>query len=157
MLVGAVFVADQVDLKTGGDLSVDLGHGLLELGAPVTPVQTGDHGAVRDVEGGEQAGGAMPDVVMGPLLRHAGHHRKSRLGPGQRLALRGSPRAGAGRMEADSGSSVDIKDARVGGARSDSPQVRPAHGDCEIPASGCAELVARFPRASAEGARAGCC
>jgi len=52
-----------VDLKIVGDLGVDLGQELLELGAAVTPVQTRDHGAVGDVETGKQAGGAVPRVI----------------------------------------------------------------------------------------------
>jgi hypothetical protein len=40
-----------------------------------------------DVEGGEQAGDAVPLVVMGAALRHAGHHRQDRLGAVQRLDL----------------------------------------------------------------------
>ena len=85
--MGAVVVAAQVDVEVGGDLGVDLGQELLELDAAVTPVQAGDHRAVGDVKGSEQAGGAVPDVVVGRLLWHAGHHRERRLGPGQRLDL----------------------------------------------------------------------
>jgi hypothetical protein len=37
--VGAVVVADQVDLELGRDLGVDLGQELLELHGPVPAVQ----------------------------------------------------------------------------------------------------------------------
>ena len=46
-----------------------------------------DHGAVGDVERGEQAGDAVADVVVGAPLGHAGHHRQHRLGPVQGLDL----------------------------------------------------------------------
>ena len=87
VLMGSVVVADQVGVKIVGDLGVDLDQELLELGAAVAPVQAGDHAAVGDVERGEQAGRAVPDVVVRPLLWHAGHHRERRLGMGQRLHL----------------------------------------------------------------------
>jgi hypothetical protein len=45
----------------------------------------GDHGAVGDVERGEQVGRAVPDIVVAAPLGHAGHHRQHRLGPVQRL------------------------------------------------------------------------
>jgi len=70
-----------------GDLRVDLGQELLELHGAVAAVQAGDHRPVGGVERREQARGAVPDVVVGPLLRHAGHHRERRLGPGQGLDL----------------------------------------------------------------------
>jgi len=88
VLVGAVVVADQVDLEVLGDLGVDLGQELLELGCPVTPVQAGDHGVGCGVEGGEQGGGAVADVVVSASLWHPGHHRERRLGALQGLDLR---------------------------------------------------------------------
>ena len=87
VLVGAVVVADQVDLEVLGDLGVDLGEELLELRGAVSAVQAGDHGAVGDVEGREQGGGAVPDVVVGAALGHPGHHRQCRLGALQGLDL----------------------------------------------------------------------
>ena len=86
-LVGAVVVADQVDVQVGGHGLVDRGQELLELGGAVPAVQLADHGAVGDVERGEQAGDAVADVVVGAPLGHAGHHRQHRLGPVQGLDL----------------------------------------------------------------------
>ncbi len=48
--MGAVVGADQVDGQVGGNLLVNLGDELLELDGAVPAVQTGDHGAVGDVE-----------------------------------------------------------------------------------------------------------
>ena len=44
---------------------VDPGQEFLELGGAVAAVQLADHGAVGDAEGGEQAGDAVPGVVVG--------------------------------------------------------------------------------------------
>ena len=86
-LVGAVVVADQVHVQLGGNLGVDLGQELLELDGPVPAVHRRDHGAVSDVERGEQAGDAVPDVVVGAALGHARHHRQHRLRAVQGLDL----------------------------------------------------------------------
>src|SRR5665647_3131669 len=53
--VVGVVVAVQVHLQVVGDLGVDLGQELLELGCPVAPVQGGDHRSVGGVERREQA------------------------------------------------------------------------------------------------------
>ena len=86
--MGAVVVADQVNGQVGGNFGVDLGEELLELDGAVPSVQAGDDGAVFDVERGEQAGGAIADVVVGAFLGHAGHHRECWLRSSQRLDLR---------------------------------------------------------------------
>jgi hypothetical protein len=39
------------------------------------------------LEGGDQGGGAVPDVVVGPLLRQVRSHRQDRRGPVQCLDL----------------------------------------------------------------------
>jgi len=51
----------------------------------VAPVVLGDHRAAADVEGGEQAGGAVPDVVMRHPRRRGGHDRQDRRSPVYRL------------------------------------------------------------------------
>jgi hypothetical protein len=79
--VGAVVIADQVDIQADRDVLVDLPQELEELLVAVAAVQFADDGAVGDVECGEQAGNAVTGVVMGAALRHAGHHRQDRLGP----------------------------------------------------------------------------
>ncbi len=86
-LVRAVVVADQVDVQAARDVLVDPLQEFQELLVAVAAVQLADHGAVGDVEGGEQAGGAVPGVVVGAPLGHAGHHRQHRLGPVQGLYL----------------------------------------------------------------------
>jgi zinc-finger of transposase IS204/IS1001/IS1096/IS1165/Transposase len=81
-------VADQVHLEPGGHVLVDPGQELLELRGPVAAVQGVDHGAVGDVERGEQVGRAVPDIVVAAPLGGAGHHRQHRLGAVQRLDAR---------------------------------------------------------------------
>ncbi|WP_404800493.1 hypothetical protein [Actinomadura montaniterrae] len=65
----------KVHLQLGRDGLVDRDQELLEPGRAMQAVQLGDDGAVGDVEGGEQAGGAVPGVVVGAPLGHARHHR----------------------------------------------------------------------------------
>ena len=86
-VVGGVVVADQVHVQAGGHRLVDRGQELPELDGPVAAVQLADDGAVGDVEGREQAGDAVPQVVVGAAFGHARHHRQHRLGPVQRLDL----------------------------------------------------------------------
>src|SRR5690606_13841334 len=74
-LVGGVVVADQVDVELGGDLLVELGEELLELGGAVAAVQGADDLAGGGVERCEQGGVASAQVVGGPSFGHAGHHR----------------------------------------------------------------------------------
>jgi hypothetical protein len=87
-LVRAVVVADQVHVQAGRDVLVDLLEELQELLVAVPAVQFADHGAVGDVEGGEQAGHAVAGVVVSTALGHPGHHGQHRLGPVQGLDLR---------------------------------------------------------------------
>jgi hypothetical protein len=61
-----------------------------ELLAAVAAVEFTDHGAVADVERGEQAGDPGPAVVVGAALGHAGHHRQRRLGLVQGLVIWGN-------------------------------------------------------------------
>ena len=110
--MGAVVVADQVHVQVGGDLAVDLGQELLELDGAVPAVQAGDHGAVGGVERGEQAGGAVADVVVGAFLGHARHHRERRLRPGQGLDLgllvHAQHDRGLGRVQVEPDDVVDL-------------------------------------------------
>src|SRR5215469_17494062 len=64
-LVSGVVVADEVDVQAGGDVLVDGAQEGEEFLVPVAAVQLGDDGAVGGVEGGEQAGDAVPGVVVG--------------------------------------------------------------------------------------------
>ena len=70
-----------------GDLAVDLVQELLELDRAVTAVRRADHGPIGGVERGEQACRAVPQVIVGALLRHPGHHRERRLRARQGLHL----------------------------------------------------------------------
>src|SRR6266516_5698083 len=72
-VVGGVDVADQVHVQVGGHGFVDGDQELAELDRPVAAVQFADDGAVGDVERGEQAGDAVPVVVVGAPFGHAGH------------------------------------------------------------------------------------
>jgi hypothetical protein len=53
----------------------------------VASVQGADEVAGGHVEGGEEAGDAVADVVAGAPLRRSGHHRQHRLGPVEGLDL----------------------------------------------------------------------
>src|SRR6267154_3717510 len=86
-VVGGVVVAHQVHVKVRGYGLVDRGQELLEFDGAVAAVQFADDRAVGDVEGGEQAGDAVPQVVVGAPLGHARHHRQHRLGPVQCIWL----------------------------------------------------------------------
>ena len=74
-------------VQAGGHGLVDGGQELTELGGTVAAVQFADEGAVRDAERGEQAGNAVPQLVMDAPLGRAGHHRQHRLRAVQRLDL----------------------------------------------------------------------
>src|SRR5215471_17681362 len=67
-VVGGVVIADEVHVKLCGHGLVDGGQELAELDGAVPAVQLGDDRAVGDVERGEQAGDAVPQVVVGAPL-----------------------------------------------------------------------------------------
>src|SRR6266540_5297873 len=85
--VGAVVVQDQVDLQRSRDRSLDALQERQELRVPLTRQATLDHRAVENVEGREQRGGAVADVVMSLTGRDAGPKRQDWLGAIQRLNL----------------------------------------------------------------------
>src|SRR5438105_9087039 len=87
-LVGGQVVADDMDVQLGGYGLVDGDEEFAVFYGPVLAVQFADDGAVGDVERGEQAGGAVPGVVVGAPFGHARHHRQHRLGSVQGLHLR---------------------------------------------------------------------
>jgi hypothetical protein len=58
-----------------------------ELLVAMTPVMLGDHRSAGDVQGGEQAGRAVPDIVMGHPRRCGWQHRQAGRGPVQGLDL----------------------------------------------------------------------
>ena len=86
-LVGGVVVTDQMDVELTRDLGVELGQELLELGGAVPAVDRAVDLAGGHVQGGEQGGDAMAQVIVGPTLRQPGHHRQHRRGAIQGLDL----------------------------------------------------------------------
>src|SRR5215468_4716879 len=79
--VGAVVVQDQMQFQILGELALKTGQELQELLVAMPKVDLADHGAVEQVERGEEGGSAVALVVMGhgpaaPLLEG-----QSRLGP----------------------------------------------------------------------------
>jgi hypothetical protein len=66
--VRAQVVADQADVKVGGHRFVNRDQELLELHRTTPTVDCGDHRAIGDVERGEQARGAMPNIVVAAPL-----------------------------------------------------------------------------------------
>lgn len=84
-LVGGQVVADQMHVQAGRHGLVDRDQKLLELGRTPRRWISERSGAVRDVERGEQARGAVSHVVVATPLGHPGHHRQHRLRTVQRL------------------------------------------------------------------------
>jgi len=86
-LVGGVVVQDQVQVQVPRHGDVDELEEPEELLVPVAAVGLGDHRPAADVIGGEQAGGAVADVVVGHPGRGRGQDREARGGPVQGLDL----------------------------------------------------------------------
>ncbi len=63
VLVGAVVVDDQVDIEVLGDGLLDLAEESQELLVPVAGPALGQNLTGGNVQGGEQSGGAVTDVV----------------------------------------------------------------------------------------------
>jgi hypothetical protein len=80
-LVGGVVVQDQVQVEVFRDGGVDELEEPQELLVSVPAVGLGDDGAAGEIEGGEQAGGAVADVVVGHPGRRRGEHGQARGGP----------------------------------------------------------------------------
>ena len=85
--VGGVVVTDQVHVQVGGDVVVQLGEELFELGGSVAAVDGAGDLAGGHVQRGEQGGDAVAQVVVGAPLGHPGHHRQHRSRAVQRLNL----------------------------------------------------------------------
>src|SRR5450759_5597830 len=62
---------DQMHVEVGGHLLVDLDQELLELDGPHAMAKAPHDLAARNVQRGEQAGGAVADVVVTPALGSA--------------------------------------------------------------------------------------
>jgi hypothetical protein len=83
-----VVVHDQVDIKILGDGRLDLPQEPQELLMSVPGLALADHLTGGHVQGGEQRGGAVADVVMGDALDVTEAHGQQRLSPVQGLDLR---------------------------------------------------------------------
>ena len=86
-LVGGVVVADQVQVQLGRGVRVDGLEEPQELLVAVPALVLADHLAGGDVQRGEQARGAVADVVVGLPAGHARHHRQHRRAAVQGLHL----------------------------------------------------------------------
>ena len=86
-LVGGVIVPDELNLKSLGDIGLDLVEKRSELGRPMTAIALSDHVTRRDVERGKERGCAMALVVMATPGGLAWPHRQHGLAAIQRLDL----------------------------------------------------------------------
>src|ERR1035441_4417702 len=86
--VGGVVVADQVQVQAGGSPRVDGLEELQELLLPVPAVVRGDDLPGGDVQGGEQAGRAIADIVVAAPRRGGGQDRQAGGRAVNRLNLR---------------------------------------------------------------------
>ena len=87
MLVGGVVVDDDVDDLAGGDLGFDGIEEADELLMPMALHAAADDRAFEHVEGGEEGGGAVADIVMGHGAAASLLHRQARLGAVESLDL----------------------------------------------------------------------
>ena len=87
MLVGGIVVDDGVDHFSHRNLRLDRVEEADELLVAMALHVAADDGAVEDVEGGEQRGGAVTFVVVRHRPGAAWLHRQSRLGAVERLDL----------------------------------------------------------------------
>lgn len=85
VLVGGVIVGDGVDDLSRWDRSLQSVEKLDEFLIGMFGHAASDDGAVKDVEGGEQGGGAVALVVVGHGAAFPGLERQARLGAVERL------------------------------------------------------------------------
>src|SRR3984893_13947734 len=84
-LVGGVIVHDKMDVELAWHCGLDLIQELAELGGAMATVALADNLAGGEVEGSEQRGRSMADIVMAAPRRLAGAHRQHRLAAVERL------------------------------------------------------------------------
>ncbi len=87
LLVGRIVVEDDVNSLVGGHFGFD---GVVEVNELLVPVAlhvAADHGAVEDVERGEQGGSAVALVVVRHGRAATALQRQTRLGAIERLDL----------------------------------------------------------------------
>ena len=74
MLMGAVIVADQVHIEVLRDIGLDVTQEGQELLVVMLGLALRQHGAVGDIKGRKQRGGAVADVVVGDAFDVAQAH-----------------------------------------------------------------------------------
>ena len=87
MLMGRVVVHNQVHVQFGLEARFDVAQERQELLVSVAWLTLADDRAIGDVEGGEQGGGAMPEIIVGDAFHIAEPHGQDRLAAFQRLDL----------------------------------------------------------------------
>lgn len=80
-LLRGVVVEHEMDVEFGGRVLVHEDEELLELGGAMAGAEGVQDlaGPGRAVQGGEQGGGAVADVVVGDACGAAGQHRQDRM------------------------------------------------------------------------------
>ena len=122
-LVGGVVVQTRCSSRPFGHGGVDELEEPQELLVAVPAVVLGDHRAAGDVQRGEQAGRAVPDVVVGHPRRGGGQHRQARArsgpgpGSGDFSSTPGPGPSPAGQVEADDVADL-VDELRVGATAS---------------------------------------
>ena len=87
VFVGGIVVEDHVDQLASRDRRLDRVEEADELLMAVPLHAAAEHGPVEHVEGGEQGGGAMPDIIVRHRPGLAGLERQARLGAIEGLDL----------------------------------------------------------------------
>ena len=87
VLVGGVVVYDEMDIQRLGHVGVDVAQEGEELLVPMASFVLREHCAGSDVQGGEQRGGAVANVIVGDPLDVTEPHGQHRLGALQGLNL----------------------------------------------------------------------
>ena len=87
MFVGSVVVDDEMNVEVGGDAGIQIAQEGKELLMAMARLAFGEDGASGDVEGREQGGGAVANVIVGDALDVPQAHGQHRLSAVQGLNL----------------------------------------------------------------------
>lgn len=87
VLVGGIVVDDEMDIEIVGHVGIDMAQEGEKFLVPMALLALTDDLAASDVQGGEQCGGAMSDVIMGDTFDIAQPHGQYGLGTVQCLYL----------------------------------------------------------------------